>query len=68
MYDSWGRIHLGVTLGGSKGEHGTGLFLDLLAVAGYRVEPIVVPELADVLPVAEGPLSVQPKPPTGPPA
>lgn len=48
VLDEWNhRLH-GVT----SGDHGVGLFLDLLAARGYRVEPIPAIEFADVLPPA----------------
>lgn len=33
-------------------HHGVGAFLDALAAAGYRVTPIVVPPLEQLLPAA----------------
>lgn len=45
--DEWSRER-----GTAPSTHGVGLFLELLAARGFRVEPIQVPEFADVLPAA----------------
>lgn len=50
VLDDWIGRRFGILSGG----HGAGLFLDLLAAEGYRVEPIVVPAFEDVLPVEGG--------------
>jgi hypothetical protein len=46
VLDDWNRRHNGVI----SGSHGVGLFLDLLAAEGYRVEPIMVAPLGELLP------------------
>jgi len=46
VLDEW-RLRL---YGLTSGHHGAGLFLDLLAAEGYRVTPIAVPALDELLP------------------
>jgi hypothetical protein len=46
VLDDWNRRLHGVI----SSDHGAGLFLDLLAAEGWRVEPIVVPTLDQLLP------------------
>jgi len=45
VLDEWNHRHNGVT----SSTHGAGLFLDLLAAEGWRVEPIVVPTMDELL-------------------
>lgn len=54
VLDDWlHRLH-GIT----SGQHGAGLFLDLLAAEGWRVERIQVPELSSLLPAPSGPQQI----------
>lgn len=49
VLDDWLHRAHGVT----PSAHNVGLFLDLLAAEGYRVEPIEAPTFAEVMPEVE---------------
>ncbi len=46
VLDDWMFTQHGVL----SGHHGVGVFLDLLAAAGYRVTPIAAPRFDDLMP------------------
>lgn len=46
VLDDWLQYAHGI----ASSHHNAGLFLDLLAAEGYRVEPIEVPSLTELLP------------------